>query len=253
MTAFLGQFFGLWLNLATFTFQFFLTALVLSRFGVGGALQIMPVSIGLASIATFAMPGMWSTGAARLTEAATRYTFNRTGMELLYLPLPSELRNRVKAFVDIFVDRFARGLGGILLVFLTGTLNLGVKELSLVVIGYSVIWILLSIRAKREYITTVRNRLASRRLDLDSLRINVNEAATIQLLEDTAQADNARQATYALTLLSEAQGYRIDRLLEKLVDSKFPEVRGVVYELALKHDHRTLYDQALASAVLTLR
>ena len=41
---------------------------------------------------------MISTGAARLTEAATRYSFNKTGMELLYLPLPLELRNRTKAF-----------------------------------------------------------------------------------------------------------------------------------------------------------
>jgi len=51
----------------------------------------------------------------RLTEASTRYTLNRTGMELLYMPLSRELRNRVKAFIDISVDRLSRGLGGVLL------------------------------------------------------------------------------------------------------------------------------------------
>ena len=51
----------------------------------------------------------------RLTEASTRYTLNSTGMELLYMPLPQELRNRMKAFIDICVDRLSRGIGGVLL------------------------------------------------------------------------------------------------------------------------------------------
>ena len=186
LTAFLGNFYVLWLNLITFFLQFFLTALVVSNFGVGGALQIMPVSIAAASIGTYLVPGVWSTGAARLTEAATRYSFNKTGMELLYLPLPLELRNRTKAFTDIFVDRFSRGLGGILLIFLTGTLNLSVRQLSIAVFAYTLIWIFLSIRAKNEYVSTVRKRLASRRLDLDSLRINVSEAGTIRVLEEAS-------------------------------------------------------------------
>ena len=39
---FLGNFYGFWLNLITFVCQFFLTGFVVSRFGVGGTLQIMP-------------------------------------------------------------------------------------------------------------------------------------------------------------------------------------------------------------------
>jgi AAA family ATP:ADP antiporter len=246
LTAFLGSFYGLWLNLITFVLQFFLTAFVLSHFGVGGALQIMPVTIAIASVATYITPGVLSTGATRLTEAATRYSFNRTGMELLYLPLPIELRNRTKAFTDIFVDRFSRGLGGIILIFLTGTMNLSVRQLSIVVFAYTIFWVFLSIRAKNEYVSTVRKRVASRRLDLDSLRINVSEAGTIRMLEETAQANNPRQAVYALTLLAEAPRYRLDRQLSALVDSPLPEVRGKVYELAKQRGMRTLYDNSLA-------
>ena len=53
--------------------------------------------------------GVTSASAVRLTEASTRYTLVRTGNELFYMPLPLELRNRVKAFIDIFMDRAARG------------------------------------------------------------------------------------------------------------------------------------------------
>jgi AAA family ATP:ADP antiporter len=180
-----------------------------------------------------------------LTEAATRYTFNRTGMELLYLPLPLELRNRTKAFTDIFMDRFARGIGGVILLVFTSFLDLSVPQLALAVIAYTFIWIFLALRAKNEYVSTVRNRLASRRLDLDSLRVNVNDANTIRLLEETTEVNNERQAVYALSLLAEANGYRLERRLERLIDSNLPAVRGKVYEIAKERGFRALYDKSL--------
>ncbi len=121
----------------TFVFQFFLTGWIVSRFGVGGTLQIMPVSIALASIAALVSPDVLSTAAARLTEASTRYSFNKTGMELLYLPLPLELRNRTKAFIDVFVDRLSRGIGGMILVLVTSVLALAIRYVAAIVMFLS--------------------------------------------------------------------------------------------------------------------
>ncbi|HUS08206.1 MAG TPA: Npt1/Npt2 family nucleotide transporter [Bryobacteraceae bacterium] len=245
LTAFLGSFYGLWLNLVTFVLQFFLTAFVVSRFGVGGTLQIMPVSIGLASIATFLAPGVYSTGAARLAEAATRYSFNRTGMELLYLPLPRELKNKTKAFVDVFVDRLSRGMGGIILVLLTVTFDMDVNRISLIVIALSVAWILLSIRAKNEYTTTVRKRIEARRLDFEEVRINVNDAVTIRLLEQTLDSPVPRQAAYALSLLGQVPTYAIEKRLDKISESSGPELRVAAYKVAQERGYAALLDRAL--------
>lgn len=245
LTAFLGNFYGLWLNIITFIFQFFLTGLIVSRFGVGGALQIMPVSIAAASVFSFIAPGVWSTGGARLAEAATRYSFNRTGMELLYLPLPLELRNRTKAFTDIFVDRFARGIGGMLLIVFANWLNFGVRALAIVVIVYSAIWIVLSIRAKNEYIATVRQKLQRGRLDLADLRVNYNEAGTMRLLEETARTGTPRQAVYALSLLAEAPRYNLGPILGELASHKSAEVRARAYQVAAEHHIDSLTESAL--------
>ena len=244
LTAFLGSFYGFWLNMITFVCQFFLTGFVISRFGVGGTLQIMPVSIALASVAALVAPGVISTSAARLTEAATRYSFNKTGMELLYLPLPLTLRNRTKAFVDIFVDRFARGMGGLILVLMTSVLAVPIKYVAVVVMVLSLAWILLSIYAKKEYINTVRNRLDSRRLDLGSARVSTDDPATIKLLEETALGGNARQAVYALTLLGESNGYDLNGLLPKLAQSPEGAVRARAYELAASAGVGSLSDSA---------
>jgi ATP:ADP antiporter, AAA family len=245
LTAFFGQFYGLYLNLTEFIFQLFLTAFVVNRFGVGGTLQISPWSIALSSVATAVAPGVVSASAVRLTEASTRYTLNRTGMELLYMPLPLDLRNRIKAFIDICVDRFSRGLGGVLLIFLTVSFHLGVKGISLVVMGLCIPWVYLAHVARREYIATVRKRIESRRLNFEEVRISVTDGATIKLLEATAAGENPRQAAYALSLLAEAPGYDVHGLLQKLVGAKAMEVREKVFETALARRDDVVLEQAI--------
>lgn len=246
LTAFLGNFYGFWLNLATFIFQFFLTGWVVSRFGVGGTLQIMPVSIALASIAALVSPDVLSTAAARLTEASTRYSFNKTGMELLYLPLPLALRNRTKAFIDVFVDRMSRGIGGMILVLTTSVFALAIRDVAILVMCFAVVWIVLSAVAKREYIATVRKRLEARRLDFDAARVNVNDPATLRLLRETALSPNPRQAAYALSILGNVDGWELMIPVSKLIESPAPEVRAVVYELAMKTGDTALLEHALA-------
>ena len=244
LTAYLGNFYGFWLNVVTFVFQFFLTGFIVSRFGVGGTLQIMPASIALASISALVAPRLLSTAATRLTEASTRYSFNKTGMELLYLPLPLDLRNRTKAFVDVFVDRFARGLGGMLLVVVTTVLHVPTRYVALIVLVLSVGWMLLSAFAKKEYIATVRKRLESRRLDIESARVSMDDPHLIAVLEQTAASPNPRQATYALSLLSEASGYKSNALLGKLIEGAGPEVRAKVFDMAAHANLPDFIEQA---------
>lgn len=245
LTAFLGNFYGPYLSILTVVLQLFLTSFIVSRIGVGGTLQIMPVTVCLASLTIFFAPSVYSAGAVRLTEAATRYTLNRTAMELLYLPLPADLKNRTKAFIDVFVDRMARGLGGMLLLLLTTVLAFKTRQIALVTVCFALGWILLSHKAGREYVATVRKRLTSRRLDLESARVNVEDPATLALLEQTALSDNARQASYALSLLAEVTGYDLTSLLRKLADHPSPEVRGKVYELARISRFPELPDKAM--------
>jgi ATP:ADP antiporter, AAA family len=253
LTAFFGSFYGLWLNLTEFVFQFFLTTAVVTRFGVGGSLQILPTSIMLSSLASVIAPGIISTGAVRLTEASTRYTLNRTGMELLYMPLPLDLRNRVKAFVDVFVDRMSRGVGGMLLLFMVSVVSIqarhgsqgAVRWISVIVMLLTIPWLFLSRLASREYVATIRKRIASRRLDLESSRLRIEDAETISVLEQSAAGDNPRQAAYALSLLAEAPGYDLKPLLRRFADSPLPDVRRTAYQLARTKGDRDLVEKAI--------
>ena len=237
LTAFLGSFFGVYLTLVTFVMQFFLTAIIVRRLGVGGTLQIMPVVIGTTSLCLIVMPQLAVASVVRILEAGTRYTLNKTGMELLYLPLPSSLKNRTKAFVDIFMDRFGRGIGGLVLMafsalFVPPGKQPDARQISGLVVGFCVLWIMLSVLASREYVSTIRRRLASRRLDLSGVHLAAADAGTIQLLERQLTEGTPRQASYALGQLAEAAQYEIAPLLAGLINSPFLEVRRKVYEVA---------------------
>jgi ATP/ADP translocase len=250
LTAFMGRFLGTYLNLTEFIFQFFLTGLIVGRFGVGGTMLVMPVSVSLASFGTALAPNVITASIARLAEASTRYSLNRTGLELLYMPLSVELRNRVKAFIDIFVDRFSRGLGGIVLLLMfkissDDEVSRMVRWVAVVAIALTIPWILLSLRARREYVATIRKRLAARQLDLESARVTVEDKETLALLERAAAGSNARQAAYALELLGTAAGYDLTPQLYTLATSRHPEVRAKVFELARATGFSDLREQAL--------
>jgi len=233
LTAFFGQFYGLWLNGVEFVFQFFVTTMLVRTFGVGATLQVAPIAVGLSSLAIVGSPGVASASGVRLVEASTRYTLTKTGIELLYMPLPLALRNQVKAFIDIFVDRLSRGIGGVLLIFVTaGSLHMGVRGIVGIVVALSVAWALYSEIARKEYVNAVSRKFTARRLDMASLRVSMSDRGTIHMLETAAQGENARQAIYALTLLSEAPGYGITPMLDLLVQSPIAEMRERAYELA---------------------
>jgi ATP:ADP antiporter, AAA family len=249
LTAFLGRFHGTYLNLTEFIFQFFLTGLIVGRFGVGGTMNVMPVAVCLSSVGTALMPTLITAGIARLTEASTRYSLNRTGLELLYMPLSVELRNRVKAFIDIFVDRFSRGIGGILLLLMfklssDDEVSRMVRMVAIVAIVLTMPWVWLTLRARKEYVATIRKRLATRQLDLESTRVTVEDAETLALLERTAAGSNPRQAAYALELLGTAAGYDLKPQLLALATSSHSAVRAKVFELARRVAVSDLRQQA---------
>jgi ATP:ADP antiporter, AAA family len=233
LTAFFGQFYGLWLNGVELIFQLFFTSQIIRWLGIGATLQISPVTVALSSLSMLVAPGVIAASGVRLTEASTRYTLSKTGMELLYMPLPLALRNRIKAFIDVCVDRSSRGIGGVLLLFLTtGPLHLGVKGIAVLVITLSVVWIICSVYARKEYVASTRSRFAARRLDLASVYVKVTDRSTIELIESAATASSPRQALYALSLLTEALDYDLKPMLGRLIRSPFREVRDKVYEIA---------------------
>ena len=64
------------------------------------------------------MRALWAPALARVLDTSLRYTVDKTTREMLFLPLPTDLKYQAKPFVDVTVDRFSKALGALLMLVL---------------------------------------------------------------------------------------------------------------------------------------
>ena len=81
-------------------------------------LLILPFSLGTTAVIMLFNRALWAPGLARVLDTSLRYTVDKTSREVLFLPLPAELKYRAKPFIDVTMDRFAKGMGALLILVL---------------------------------------------------------------------------------------------------------------------------------------
>src|SRR5206468_3642279 len=140
-----------YIGLFSLLFQMLLTSRILKRFGVGWAIVLLPSGLLAASVTLALKPVLWAAALLQLIDGGFSYSIHRAGTELLYLPIPPQTRNAVKGFIDMFVDRFGRALGALLLLVFTVILGLSISSLSMVAGGFVIAWIAIVVVVKREY------------------------------------------------------------------------------------------------------
>ncbi|NIS46257.1 MAG: hypothetical protein GWN61_23140, partial [candidate division Zixibacteria bacterium] len=109
-------------------------------------------------------------------------SINKAGIELLVLPIPSSIKAQAKAFIDVFVDSTATGMGGVLLIIFTTGLGFTVGNVSLIVIGLIILWVYFLTCVHREYIHSFRLAIEKRTIDPDELSVNPEDASIFESL-----------------------------------------------------------------------
>lgn len=93
---------------ASILVQLFATSFVLRRFGVGHALLALPVMILFGSLGFLALPTLSIAMLMSVSDNSMNYSINQSAKEMLYVPTTSEEKYQAKAFIDMFVQRFAK-------------------------------------------------------------------------------------------------------------------------------------------------
>ncbi len=83
-------------SLAAFVIQVWITPRIHRYLGIGFALMILPTNLTLTAAIVLLNNVLWAPGLARVSDQSFRYTVDKTTREVLFLPLPSELRQEVK-------------------------------------------------------------------------------------------------------------------------------------------------------------
>lgn len=243
----LTAFFGFWLstlNVISLGIQLFLTSRVLRYFGVAASLFFLPIGILLGAIAIIVNPGLGSAIIVKMSDGSFKHSINKAGIELLSLPVPTEIKARVKAFIDVFVDNIATGLAGALLILLTIVLGWSVSHISAAVIFLVVFWLYMIIREKEEYVNSIRRAIENRTIDLEQQSLNLEDASVLGSLVKALDGDNERQIMYALRLLEGVKNKALQSRLSRLAGHPSDEVKAQVLGMALQYEKLDLTARA---------
>ncbi len=193
----------LWTSVIGFVIQIWLTSKIHRYLGIGFALMILPVSLGTSAIIMLLNRALWAPGLARVLDQSLRYTVDKTTREILFLPLPADIKLKAKSFVDVTVDRGAKALGALLLLLLVKPwgLNLNWQQLSFASLTVTVFWVVMALYARRGYLRAFRQSIERRDLAPAEMRLSGGDLSTVEtLVQELAHPDPAR-VVYAIDVL----------------------------------------------------
>jgi AAA family ATP:ADP antiporter len=202
ITQFLAQV-TVYLSLIGFAIQVAVTSRVHRLLGLGFALMVLPVSLGTTAGVMLFNAGLWAPGFARILDTSLRYTVDKTTREILFLPLSAAVKYRAKPFVDVTMDRFAKALGALTILVLIKPWGFALswQQLSYASLTLTVLWIVMAIRAKREYLAVFRRSIERRDVQPAEIGMTTADLQSIEtLIEELGHPDETR-VLYAIELL----------------------------------------------------
>jgi len=202
IAAFLAQI-TVYLSLIGFVIQVGLTSRIHRVLGIGFALLVLPMSLGTTAVIMLFNRALWAPGLARVLDTSLRYTVDKTSREVLFLPLPSELKYRAKPFIDVTMDRLAKGMGALLILVLIKDWGLGwdwqkLSYASLTMVG---LWVATAMLARREYLRTFRRSIEQQDVMPADVRATTLDPKSIETLVSELSHPEPRRVLYAIDLL----------------------------------------------------
>lgn len=148
--AFKSIYFGAF-NTIGFLIQLFVTGRVMSRFGAGVAIVILPVVALVGQLGAFASGlALMALASAKVAENSVDYSLNGTAKNALFLVVPREAKYKVKVFLDTVIVRFGDVIAGVLVI---GAMAAEVSTAGFLAIStvVTVIWLAVAWILRREH------------------------------------------------------------------------------------------------------
>lgn len=222
---------NLWMGLLCVAFQFLVAERLLAKLGVIRYVAAVPLLLAPFAVASIVSTEIWPAYLLKLFEAAVTLSILPVGIQLLYSPVPDELRDRVRALMDGLVKKGGLALGGLLLIgagpFIAGPAPAWALLGALVVVG-AVLY-----RLRPEYVGALKEQVGDGQ---DELPV---DAQNVGPLAAELRSDDPEHVLRVLTLIEEGGGElrpHVDQLLSH--SSERVVARGI--QLAAKYGAKEL-------------
>ena len=211
----LGEFFARYyggLNALALMIQVFAAPRLLRAVGVNRTLLLMPILIMAGALGVVFFTGLVAVLLLRAADGAFRHSVNRTGTEILFLPLSAEVRERFKTFADVVGQRVGQALASLFILVALG-FGLDLRILVLLILLLALASVLCVLDLERFYLDIFRRQLREGAIET---RVEVSELdlQTLELLLSALSAEDDVEVIAALDLFA---AYRKVHLVPALV------------------------------------
>jgi len=235
-TTFFGYFHAAMLVFPFFV-QLLMTSSLIKRFGIRFAIMVYPLILLICSLGIAAYPSLIFAVIIKGSDKSLSFSLNQSVRELLYIPISSEFKYKAKIFIDMFLNRFAKGIGAlILLIFIIFHLDwqVRVQVVSAIIVVFILAWAFLNLKVSKEYTNTVKQKLEMKWERADRLVAEKMDLDYTKLVFDTLESKNRSSVLYAMHLFDLIKQDKLTSEVKKLISYKSDEVRvsslGALFE-----------------------
>lgn len=140
-------------NWAALIIQLLFTSFIMRRFGLKVALLVLPVAAALGSASFLLVPTLITGSMLNTADNAFAYSINQSSKEVLYVPTTADEKYAAKAFIDMFLQRFAKAVAVLLSLGISiwfASFN-GIRYLSIATLILLAIWAVAALSAGRRF------------------------------------------------------------------------------------------------------
>lgn len=257
MTSLFGYFHAA-LLVIPFLISMFMTSGIIKRFGIRLTLLFFPFLLLLCAFGIGIWPFFGWALAIKTSDKSLSFSINQFTREILYIPISPELKYKAKVFIDMFLNRFAKGIGALVLMIIPFIMAFtqpsvlqkaevsekpGVVETTdesklddirrdrvKYASGFSVLfifaWIFFNLKVSKEYTKTVKKKLEIKWERADRLVAEKVDVDYTKLVFDTIESRNRSSILYAMHIFDLIKQDRLTPEVKKLISYKSDEVKA---------------------------
>ncbi len=248
-----------------FLISMFMTGRIIKRFGIRLVLLLFPLILLLCACGIFVWPIFLLALAIKTSDKSLSFSINQFTRELLYIPISPDLKYKAKVFIDMFLNRFAKGIGALILMiffipFVRDLIQPSVaqdaavgekpavvkttdgpgrvdemtrddlrKRRVRITSGFSVLfifaWIFFNLKVSKEYTKTVKKKLDMKWDRADRLVAEQVDVDYTKLIFDTIESRDRSSVLYAMHVFDLIKQDKLTPEVKKLISHKSDEVK----------------------------
>jgi AAA family ATP:ADP antiporter len=234
-TSFIALFFLIILVIST-AVHLLTTGRFLRRYGIGLAVSVAPLILLLGSLAVFLIPAglivLWAF-LVRGFDKGFDNTLSQSVRELLYIPIPADIKYKAKLFIDMFVNKFATGFAAALFWVLQGVRSFNyrpplavIRETGLLALLFIAAWLVLTRLVYRGYPDVLKPAIRQIWVGGDKAITQIVDVEETLKIFNTIQSRERSTTLYLMNLFDLVHGKTLTPELKELLGIKRDEIKA---------------------------